>query len=99
MGQISVDTGTFLKGIDMFDNVEFGISTKDAISMAPSTRKLLEHSFLALLDSGIDYRARDVGCYTAGSPYDIAHITDPVSALSHHLECSNHNPISNKERI
>lgn len=78
MGQISVDRGSFLKGIDLFDNVEFGVSNKDARNMAPSTRKLLEHCFLALLDSGIDYRAQNVGCFTSGIAYDLVHVTEPV---------------------
>ncbi|KAK0454752.1 hypothetical protein EV421DRAFT_1896666 [Armillaria borealis] len=65
-GQIHVENGAFLKDIDLFDNVEFGISNKDARTMAPSTRKLIEHTFLALLDSGIDYRSRDVGCFMSG---------------------------------
>ena len=65
-GQIHVENGAFLKDIDHFDNVEFGISNKVARTMAPSTRKLIEHTFLALLDSGIDYRSRDVGCFMSG---------------------------------
>ncbi|KAK0195634.1 putative polyketide synthase [Armillaria mellea] len=65
-GQIHVENGAFLKDIDHFDNVEFGISNKVARTMAPSTRKLIEHAFLALLDSGIDYRSRDVGCFMSG---------------------------------
>ena len=32
--------------------------------MSVSTRKLIELSFAALLDSGIDYRNQNVGCYT-----------------------------------
>lgn len=54
----------------MFDNIEFGVAPKDARTLAPSTRKLLETSFLALLDSGIDYRTRNVGCYTSGVDWD-----------------------------
>ncbi|KAF9468229.1 hypothetical protein BDZ94DRAFT_1294300 [Collybia nuda] len=75
IGQINVDQGSFLKNIDLFDNIEFGVSAKDAKMMAPSTRKLLEHSFLALLDSGIDYRSRNIGCFTAGVSYDFMHIS------------------------
>ncbi|THU97992.1 hypothetical protein K435DRAFT_661853, partial [Dendrothele bispora CBS 962.96] len=77
LGQISVDKGTFLKGIDMFDNFEFGVSMKDAHGMTPSTRKLLENCFLALLDSGIDYRAKNVGCYTSGIVWDVTSVCDP----------------------
>lgn len=49
--------------------------------MAPVTRKLIENSFLALLDSGIDYRARKVGCYTSGNSIDLTNVADAVSAL------------------
>lgn len=49
--------------------------------MAPVTRKLLEHSFLALLDSGIDYRAKNVGCYTSGNSIDLTNVSDPVSTV------------------
>ena len=66
----------------MFDNTEFGISSRDARALAPSTRKLLEMCFLALLDSGIDYRARNVGCYTSGTSFDITTVTEPVSRPS-----------------
>ncbi len=47
--------------------------------MSLSTRKLLELSFLALLDSGIDYRGRDVGCYMSGVAFDMMSVADPVS--------------------
>lgn len=63
----------------MFDHLEFGVTTKDARAMALSTRKLLELSFLALLDSGIDYRGRNVGCYMSGVAFDMLTIADPVS--------------------
>ncbi|EIN05362.1 polyketide synthase [Punctularia strigosozonata HHB-11173 SS5] len=39
--------------------------------MALSTRKLLELSFLSLVDSGIDYRGQNVGCYMSGISHDI----------------------------
>ncbi|KAF8525874.1 hypothetical protein BU17DRAFT_83380 [Hysterangium stoloniferum] len=77
LGRIITDTGAFLKDISLFDHVEFGISSKDARSMSLSTRKLIELSFLALLDSGIDYRSRRVGCYASGIPFDILTIADP----------------------
>lgn len=50
--------------------------------MAVSTRKLLEHSFLALLDSSIDYRGRNVGCYMSGTAFDILSVGEPVSKAS-----------------
>ncbi len=63
----------------MFDPAEFGITMKDATAMAVGTRKLIELSFLALLDSGIDYRGRNVGCYMSATAFDILSIAEPVS--------------------
>lgn len=79
IGHINVNKGSFLKDIDLFDNVEFGVSSADAHAMAPVTRKLIENSFLALLDSGIDYRAKKVGCYTSGNTIDLTNVADAVS--------------------
>ncbi|KAF8151220.1 hypothetical protein K438DRAFT_1988215 [Mycena galopus ATCC 62051] len=72
LGQISTEMGSFLKDIDLFDNVEFGVSGKDARAMAASTRKLIETCFLALADSGIDYRSQNVGCFVSGTMYELA---------------------------
>ncbi|KAL6298480.1 hypothetical protein BKA93DRAFT_830667 [Sparassis latifolia] len=77
LAEIHVDQGSFLKDIDMFDNVEFGISTRDARYMAPVTRRLLENCFLALLDSGIDYRMKNVGCFTSGNSFDLTNVSEP----------------------
>ncbi|KAJ7174131.1 thiolase-like protein [Mycena crocata] len=77
LGQIAVEKGSFLKNVDLFDHVEFGISSRDARAMAPATRKLLEHSFLALLDSGIDYRKQSVGCYMAGTSIELSNVANP----------------------
>lgn len=79
MGQVVTDTGCFLKDISLFDHVEFGVSSKDARAMALSTRKLLELSFLALLDSGIDYRSNNIGCYMSAVDFDMSNIAEPVS--------------------
>jgi acyl transferase domain-containing protein len=65
-----------------FDHAEFGISAKDVYAMGLSTRKLLEHSFLALLDSGIDSRGQDVGVYAAGTAFDIQSVAEPVLLLN-----------------
>ncbi|KAG7091814.1 hypothetical protein E1B28_008217 [Marasmius oreades] len=75
-GQLTTTTGAFLKDVLAFDHLEFGISNRDAHGMSLSTRKLLESSFLALLDSGIHYRGQNVACYTA-SIMDT--VIDPVS--------------------
>ncbi|KAH9840927.1 ketoacyl-synt-domain-containing protein [Rhodofomes roseus] len=71
VGQIVTDTGAFLKDISLFDHVEFGITSKDARLMPLGTRKLIETTFLALLDSGIDYRGGNVGCYMSGTAQDV----------------------------
>ncbi|KAI0060607.1 polyketide synthase [Artomyces pyxidatus] len=71
VGQVLSDTGTFLKNLKLFDYLEFGITSKDARAMSLSTRKLIELSFLSLVDSGIDYRGRNVGCYMSGVAHDI----------------------------
>ncbi|KAJ8503283.1 hypothetical protein ONZ45_g10994 [Pleurotus djamor] len=76
-GKVRTKVGSFLKDINTFDYLEFGVSAKDAKAMSPSTRKLIEHSFLSLLDSGIDYRGRNVGCYTSGTDFDITNVADP----------------------
>ncbi|KAJ7656557.1 hypothetical protein B0H17DRAFT_1265163 [Mycena rosella] len=76
LGQIHVQKGCFLKYIDLFDNVEFGISSCDARAMAPVTKKLLENYFLALLDSGIDYRKKRVGCYTSGNCIELSTVSN-----------------------
>ena len=73
---LPTDIGTFLKDVTSFDNVEFGLTSKDALSMSSSTRCSIEMSFLALLDSGIDSRRRRIGTFCAGTNI-IA--SDPVS--------------------
>ncbi|KAJ3555005.1 hypothetical protein NM688_g2810 [Phlebia brevispora] len=75
--QFLTDTGTFLKDLNLFDNLEFGVTNKDARIMALSSRKLLELSFLALLDSGIDYRGHNVGSFVSGVPHDIVSASGP----------------------
>ncbi|KAH7904616.1 hypothetical protein BJ138DRAFT_1130883 [Hygrophoropsis aurantiaca] len=77
LGQVTATRGAFLKDVGMFDHVEFGISAKDARAMAVSTRKLIELSFLSLLDSGIDYRGQNVGCYASGTAFDILSVAEP----------------------
>ncbi|KAJ3767378.1 polyketide synthase [Lentinula raphanica] len=75
-GQIATEMGAFLKHLSQFDHLEFGITAKDAKAMAVATRKLVELSFLALLDSGIDYRGRNVGCFVSGITADILSVAD-----------------------
>ncbi|KIJ23762.1 hypothetical protein M422DRAFT_107779, partial [Sphaerobolus stellatus SS14] len=75
--QIVTQKGSFLKNLYQFDHVEFGITVADARAMALSTRKLVEHSLLSLLNAGIEYRGRNVGCYMSGVAFDIQSMADP----------------------
>lgn len=75
-GRIVANRASFLKNIDDFDYLEFGITSKDARAMSVSTRKLIELSFIALFDSGIDYRGRNVGCFASGIVHDVLGLGD-----------------------
>ncbi|KAJ7619690.1 hypothetical protein FB45DRAFT_931421 [Roridomyces roridus] len=77
VGQLLTNKGSFLKDIHLFDHLEFGVSYRDARAMAPATRLLLEQAFLALSDAGIDYRNRNVGCYTAGTSIELMNVGVP----------------------
>ncbi|KAJ6494580.1 polyketide synthase [Mycena sanguinolenta] len=76
LGQVLPQEACFLKDINLFDHFEFGISSKDTASLGVATRKLVEHSFLALLDSGIDSRSRNVGTYTSAVAFDLLSAAD-----------------------
>lgn len=55
--------------------------------MTVGTRKLIELAFLALMDSGIDYRGRNVGCYASSVAFDIRSVAEPVSVRVHQEQC------------
>lgn len=78
IGEVGATHGAFLKHSDLFDHIEFGISSKDARMMAVGTRKLIELSFLALLDSGMDYRGKNIGAYMASVAHDAWMISGEV---------------------
>ncbi|KZW01287.1 hypothetical protein EXIGLDRAFT_830237 [Exidia glandulosa HHB12029] len=71
LGQILPQNGSFLKNLDKFDHVEFGITAKDARVMSVGTRVLVELAFLALVDSGINYRGANIGCYMSAVAHDM----------------------------
>lgn len=73
--------GTFLKHINRFDNVEFGIGNKDGRSLVMATRKLVELSFLAMQDAGIEYRGKKIGSFMCGTSTEY---WTPVSTLCPH---------------
>ncbi|KAJ7205481.1 hypothetical protein GGX14DRAFT_367915, partial [Mycena pura] len=69
--------GAFLKNYDGMDSISFGISMKDARIMPFTARRLMELSFEALADSGVDYRRQKVGCFMTGpSSFEGAVSTD-----------------------
>ena len=78
MGQVLTDKGAFLKNLDMFDHMEFGITAKDARFMPVGLRKLIEVAFLSLSDSGIDYRGKNVGCYMSAVAHDMISVSGHV---------------------
>jgi acyl transferase domain-containing protein len=59
--------GSFLKNTTKFDNLEFSIANKEARSLNASSRQLIELSFLALRDSGINHRGKNIGSFMAGT--------------------------------
>lgn len=82
MGKCATDTGTFLKDVHLFDHLEFGVTNKDARMMPLSTRRLVETAFQSLVDSGIDYRGRNIGCYTAGVAFDMFSVSGHVRVIT-----------------
>ena len=56
--------------------------------MTASSRRMIELTFLALLDSGIDYRGRKVGSFAAGTyieaPGHVRHLR--ILVLSSHTK-------------
>ncbi|KAJ7204324.1 thiolase-like protein, partial [Mycena pura] len=59
--------GAFLKNYDGLDTTALDMSAEDARAMPFAARRLLQLSFEALQDSGIDYRTRTVGCFMSGT--------------------------------
>ncbi|KAF8128037.1 hypothetical protein K438DRAFT_2141448, partial [Mycena galopus ATCC 62051] len=59
--------GAFLKNPSDFDNISLRVSTRDARVLPYSARRLLDLSFQALLDSGIESRGRHIGCFMSGN--------------------------------
>lgn len=78
LGQILPEDACFLKNVHLFDHFEFGISSKDALTMGAGTRKLVEHSFLALLDSGINSRSQNVAAFSSAVAFDLLSAADAV---------------------
>ncbi|KAJ7275104.1 beta-ketoacyl synthase, partial [Mycena rebaudengoi] len=60
-------TGAFLKNATSCDFLAFGISARDARVAPFSTRRLMDLSFRALADSGIESRGQKIGCFMSGA--------------------------------
>ncbi|KAJ7926808.1 hypothetical protein B0H13DRAFT_1971908 [Mycena leptocephala] len=87
--------GTFLKNAPSFDNISLGISTRDARVIPYSGRRLLDLSFQALLDSGIDSRGHNIGCFmSANRPLQGENPIDPDGSTSSWMPHSMANRIS-----
>ncbi|KAJ6611341.1 hypothetical protein B0H10DRAFT_369055 [Mycena sp. CBHHK59/15] len=87
--------GTFLKNATTFDNISLGISIKDARVIPYSGRRLLDLSFQALLDSGIESRGRNIGCFMSGNrPFPGQSTLDPDGSVSSWMPHSIANRIS-----
>ncbi|KAI0068531.1 hypothetical protein BV25DRAFT_1817381 [Artomyces pyxidatus] len=96
VGQVLTETGAFLKNVKFFDHLEFGITNKDARLMSLSTRKLIELSFLSLLDSCIDYRGKNIGCYMSGVAHDMASVSGLDDAEARGSFAGGHCMIANR---
>lgn len=59
--------GAFLKNMTEFDYSSFGLSSADARVMPNSARRLMELSFYALRDAGIQTRGQAIGCFMSGN--------------------------------
>ncbi|KAJ6550493.1 beta-ketoacyl synthase [Mycena vulgaris] len=87
--------GTFLKNATSFDNISLGISTRDARVIPYSARRLLDLSFQAVLDSGIESRGRNIGCFMSGNrPLQGENPVDPDGSVSSWMPHSIANRIS-----
>ncbi|KAJ6460695.1 hypothetical protein C8R47DRAFT_993943, partial [Mycena vitilis] len=68
-------SGCFLKNATAFDNVSFAISTRDARVIPNSARRLLDMSFLALQDAGINTKGQRIGGFMCGNRDIIGQLT------------------------
>ncbi|WP_410635050.1 type I polyketide synthase [Amycolatopsis sp. cmx-4-83] len=76
-GASATTYGGFLDGIDRFDAAFFGISPREALAMDPQQRQVLETSWEALEDAGIDplgLRATPTGVFVGTNGQDYASV-------------------------
>lgn len=78
--QAATDLGGWLAETTLFDAREFGISPREAAEMTVSARLMVESSFEALYDSGVDYRRKRVGVFAAASGAALGPLETAVKA-------------------
>ncbi|KAK7024447.1 hypothetical protein VNI00_016298 [Paramarasmius palmivorus] len=77
--QMKAHTGNFIDGADEFDNTFFKISPREARSMDPQQRILLQTAYEALEDSGYvpnispSFAPETFGCYVGATAHDYVH--------------------------
>ena len=80
-GKIATEGGGFLDDVDLFDPAFFGISPKEASYVDPQQRLILETSWEALEDAGLDataLRGANGGVYIGVSAADYMVATDEL---------------------
>eukprot|EP00884_Botryococcus_braunii_P006513 jgi/Botrbrau1/15863/Bobra.40_1s0047.1 len=81
-----------LSGLNTFDAGFFSVPTREAEKMEPQMRKLLEVSYEALLDSGLDIRRlagnQNFGVYVGASGTDLTPVMMAAPSLSTGCECN-----------
>lgn len=81
-GQAVTDRASILADMDTFDHRAFGIATAEARRMTPQLRKLVEVTYRALQDSGID--TRTMGVFVGGSQVRQKPLHEPEHAADAH---------------
>ena len=64
MGRMYVTKGSYMENIDMFDHQFFGISSREARTMDPQQRLILQNVFEAIEDAGL--KLEDLQCCRTG---------------------------------
>jgi acyl transferase domain-containing protein/acyl-CoA synthetase (AMP-forming)/AMP-acid ligase II len=90
-GTMNTRFGGFLKGVDRFDRGFFGISPREAERMDPQQRILLETTWEALEDAGLDPQAgtRNVGVFVGISSNDYGRLQGDASTLDAYVGTGN----------
>ena len=86
--------GGFLEGIDLFDAEHFGLSAREARTLDPQQRMLLELSWEALLDAGLDpehTRGRSIGVFLSMGGSDYAHLLGKAGLLATEIHAGSGN--------